>query len=228
MCTVTVALLKRSDCACFTLHVGEDFAAIASRLGSGHCFSVHPILVLPGVSSDAPDKFSAKIAEDTLPLENGWFLPGKLSLGCIATGLVASCYGHPPPIDAATLPLCDAAPLPLRDPTQQAPPEAEHDGAPLARSSAASAEHVASSTGHEADSVECGDPVGPSLFDFVPQCDSADADKASVIRAYLTGVVGKECATQLLAQTWTTSRRLSVAGKQRIFVLHGKALKLIH
>ena len=211
MCTVTVALLKRSDCACFTLHVGEDFAAIASRLGSGHCFSVHPILVLPGVPSDAPDRFSAKIAADILPLENGWFLPGKLSLGCIATGLVASCYGQPPPIDAAPLPLCD--------PIQQAPPEAEHAG---------SAEHVASSTGHEADSVECGDPVGPSLFDFVTQCDSADADKASVIRAFLTGVVGKECATQLLAQTWTTSRRLRVAGKQRIFVLNGKALKLIH
>ena len=157
MCAVTATLLKRTDYACFKLYVGEDYAAVAARLGDGHCFNVHPILVLPGVPSDAPDKFNATIAEEALPLENGWFLPGKLSLGCVATGLVASCYGHPPPIDAAPLPLCD--------PIQQAPPEAEHAG----------------SAEHEADSAEHTGSGAPSLFDFVCQCDSADADKASVI-----------------------------------------------
>ena len=93
MATVTVTLLKRTDCACYKLHIGTGAAEAALALSSGHCFSVQPLISFPNAPQNAPDEFDAFVLEHTLPLESKWFYLEHTILERAVTKLVTICCG---------------------------------------------------------------------------------------------------------------------------------------
>ena len=88
MATVTVTLLKRTDCAFYKLHIGTGATEAALALSSGHCFSVQPLISFPNAPHNSPDDFNAFVLEHALPLENSWFYLEHTSVERAVTKLV--------------------------------------------------------------------------------------------------------------------------------------------
>ena len=196
-----VALLKRSDADIYCFHAGADWQVTADRLGAGHCFDVAPILVAPAAASAAQQHINSALKQSSVG--SGWF---ACSAG-VAVGALAA-------VAMATVPLSAAA--------SAAPPESA-----LTPDAAGSDEELAAIV----TDPECSDDTASgvtdnALWDFVEPCATAEASKASDIRASLQASFGKHEASRLLANTKTTVARGADGHKFRMLRLGGQALKL--
>ena len=220
---ITATLFQRTDCEYFKLYVGTDYESVALRLSEGHCFDVNPLVVLPCVSQDAPGRFHDFMSEHGELLAHGWFHEGHLSLERIVTALVTCCYSHNQKgttQDARTSTTTSTPTAPHPAPDTESTPEAvprctdypEHDDAPSVP------EDVPQ---HESP----GKVHGPTLWDLVETCETADASKVTVVRVHMEEAVGKERASELLACTKASSSRDRSSRKQRILTVDGKALR---
>ena len=202
MATVMVTLLKRTDCACWKLHIGTGAAEAALALSSGHCFSVQPLISFPNAPQNAPDEFNAFVLEHTLPLENNWFYLEHTSVERAVAKLVTICCGFQT-VHSGT-----------SDNTQ-------HIQSPSTEATKQSSETLVESLPDQ------GSTYMASTRDHVEFCEGKDADKAANVRAYLQRAVGSEQAAHIIAGLNTSSTRDRCGHKQGFFVLDGKPIRLL-
>ena len=186
MATVMVTLLKRTDCACWKLHIGTGAAEAALALSSGHCFSVQPLISFPNAPQNAPDEFNAFVLEHTLPLENSWFYLEHTSVERAVTKLVTICCGF------------QTAHCGTSDNTQRVHP-------PLATDSTDATKHSSETLVESL--PEQGSTRTVSTRDHVEFCEGKDADKAASVRAYLQRALGNEQAAHIIADLKMSSTR---------------------
>ena len=213
MTATFVTLLKRSDVDLFTLHQGTDWLERAARLGDGHCFDVLPVLIAPNVPANALQH--ALNALESADVGAGWFkCDPSLALGILAA--IASgppCVASGPPCVAANTPPSEA-------PAAQPPPT--------------SPEATVEASGEEEDfsdalaGTECEDCEGETqeLLQWLEPCATAEASKATDIRASLVAAIGKAEARRLLASAQTTVARVAPGQKNRIYRIDGQPVKL--
>ena len=220
MTATFVTLLKRSDVDLFTLHQGTDWLERAARLGDGHCFDVLPVLIAPNVPANALQH--ALNALEPSDVGAGWFkCDPSLALGVLAA--MASgppCVASGPPCVVSS-PFCVAA-------------KVASTGAPAAHPPPTSPEATVEASGEEEDfsdalaGTECEDCEGETqeLLQWLEPCATAEAGKATDIRASLVAAIGKAEARRLLASAQTTVARVAPGQKNRIYRINGQPVKL--
>ena len=213
MTATFVTLLKRSDVDLFTLHQGTDWLERAARLGDGHCFDMLPVLIAPNVPTNALQH--ALNALEPADVGAGWFkCDPSLALGTLAAmAFGPPCVAFGPPCVAANTPPSEA-------PAAQPPPT--------------SPEATVEASGEEEDfsdalaGTECEDCEGETqeLLQWLEPCATAEAGKATDIRASLVAALGKAEAKRLLASAQTTVARAPQGQKNRIYRINGQPVKL--
>ena len=213
MTATFVTLLKRSDVDLFTLHQGTDWLERATRLGDGHCFEVLPVLIAPNVPANALQH--ALKALEPAGVGAGWFKCDP----SLALGTLAAVASSPPCVVSS--PFCVATMLAATEaPAAQPPPTAP--------------EATVEASGEEEDfsdalaGTECEDCEGETqeLLQWLEPCATAEAGKATDIRASLVAAIGKAEARRLLASAQTTVARVAPGQKNRIYRINGQPVKL--
>ena len=205
-----VALLKRSDADIYCFHAGADWQATADRLGAGHCFDVAPILVAPAAASAAQQHINSALKQSSVG--SGWF---ACSAG-VAVGALAA-------VAMATVPLSAAA---SAVPPDSGATEAAAESALTTAAACSDEELTAIATDPECSDDATSGGADSALWDFVEPCATAEASKASDVRASLQTSFGKHEASRLLANTKASLVRGADGHKFRMLRLGGQALKL--